>query len=107
MILTRTMTIDVDLPDAPAGYSWLLNHDSGAQVLLMRDGDPVSVGCLTGLGNDLGCPVLVDTRGTRGGKSVECKTDREAAYTLLYMLNLASLGDVDDAIQAGKVQVSA
>jgi hypothetical protein len=107
MILTRTMTIDVDLPDAPAGYSWLLNHDSGAQVLLMRDGDPVSVGILTGLCANNGCPVLVDTRGTRGGKSVECKTDREAAYTLLYMLNLASLGEVDDAIQAGKVQVAA
>ena len=107
MVLTRTMTVDVDLPDAPAGYSWKLNHDTGCQVLLMRDGDPVSVGILTGLGNDLGCPVLVDTRASRGGESVECKTDREAAYTLLFMLNLASLGDVDDAIQAAKVQVAA
>jgi hypothetical protein len=107
MILTRTMTIDVDLPDAPAGYSWLLNHDSGAQVLLMRDGNPVSVGILTGLGSKLGCPVLVDTHATRGKKPIECKTDREAAYTLLFMLNLASLGEVDDAIQAGKVQVAA
>jgi len=106
MILTRTMTVDVDLPDAPAGYSWKLNHDVGAQVLLMRDGDPIAVGILTGLGADDGCPVLVDTRATRGAKPVECKTDREAAYTLLWMLNLADLGQVDDAIQ-GKEKVAA
>jgi hypothetical protein len=106
MILTRTMTMDVDLPDAPAGYSWRLNHDVGAQVLLMHDNDPIAVGILTGLGANNGCPVLVDTKATRDAKSIECKTDREAGYTLLWMLNLADLGQVDDAIQ-GKEKVAA
>lgn len=46
MILQRLMTIEVDLPDAPAGCEWRLATDDVPCVVLLRDGE--SVGTVTG-----------------------------------------------------------
>ena len=43
MKLERLMTVEVDLPDAPAGCEWRLAADEPPCVVLLRDGDPVGV----------------------------------------------------------------
>lgn len=46
MKLTRTMNVDVDLPDAPDGWEWVLLSDYSPQVRLVRDG--IGLGFVTG-----------------------------------------------------------
>ena len=50
MRLERLMTLEVDLPDAPAGCEWrLFNDEACPQVQLVRDGQPVGLltfGCV-------------------------------------------------------------
>jgi hypothetical protein len=46
MKLERLMTVEVDLPDAPAGCEWRLETDNPPCVVLLRDGE--SVGTVTG-----------------------------------------------------------
>jgi hypothetical protein len=59
MILTRTMTLDADLPDAPAGREWRLVTSDHGQVALYH-GDTAR-GLLTGIGPGfLGIGVKVD-----------------------------------------------
>ena len=48
MLLTRTMTLEADLPDAPAGCEWRLVTSDHGQVALYR-GDS-GLGLLTGIG---------------------------------------------------------
>lgn len=46
MKLTRTMEVDVDLPEAPDGWEWRLIQDRQVQVMLCRGS--FAVACITG-----------------------------------------------------------
>jgi hypothetical protein len=83
MKLERMMTVEVDLPDAPAGCEWRLATDEPPCVVLLRDGE--SVGTVTGF-VETKAPKLSHVFGEP--KPLEHDTHREAAMDLFARLGL-------------------
>lgn len=86
MKLERMMTVEVDLPDAPAGCEWQLESDSASPVVQLRRGGVV-VGGVFGSGKL--APVLWSAyaSGDRIASS-EATTTREAALAMFGALGL-------------------
>lgn len=83
MKLERMMTVEIDLPDAPAGCEWRLATDEPPCVVLLRDGE--SVGTVTGF-VETKAPKLSHVFGEP--KPLEHDTHREAALALFARLGL-------------------
>lgn len=82
MLLTRTMTLECDLPDAPDGYGWeLVNSDCG-MVVLVRDNN--ALGYVSGIG----CRWQTGPTLTIGGVQTYYPTEREAALALFAALGI-------------------
>jgi len=90
MKLERLMTVEVDLPDAPAGCEWRLATDGVPCVVLLRDGE--SVGTVTG---------FVETKAPRlshvfgEDAPTEHATHRDAALALFARLGLEVSDETD------------
>lgn len=83
MKLERLMTVEVDLPDAPAGCEWRLAADEPPCVVLLRDG--VSAGAVAGF-FDTPTPKLARVFGEPEATGHE--THRDAALALFARLKL-------------------
>ena len=83
MKLTRTMEVEVDLPEAPEGCEWILLSDYSHQIRLSRNG--IGHGFVTGAG-ELGTTVSWRVYST--SEEGEAQTQREAALALFAALGL-------------------
>jgi hypothetical protein len=85
MILTRTMTLEADLPDAPGGCKWELRNSDCGMVMLVRGNS--ALGHVSGIGRlwRTGPMMTID------GVETYYSTERAAAFALFAALGLEVL----------------